>query len=80
MTGDPLCDGRCVTSDDVGMPQYDALVHRDPECTLHGIDAVMEAWVDHGQEQCDLAAWVADAFRVSRPQAYDLMDSSSFPS
>jgi hypothetical protein len=70
------CDGRCVTSTDVGLPEYEpALVHRDPECTLHGIDAVMDDWAMSGQEQCDLPRWVADAFRVSYDEACNLMDS-----
>lgn len=33
----PVCDGRCVSASDVGMPEYEPhLVTIDPHCSLHG--------------------------------------------
>ncbi|AXQ51914.1 hypothetical protein KDJ57_gp31 [Gordonia phage Catfish] len=33
------CDGRCVTGEDLGMPEYASAGYFDPECSLHGEQA-----------------------------------------
>jgi len=32
----PECDGRCTTATDLGIPEYEPLMHMDPACSLHG--------------------------------------------